>query len=243
MNALAGARMVLVGATSGIGLETARAALDAGASVVVAGRNAERVERAERALGKGAEAYRLDAMEAESVRAFFEHVGVHDHLSVFVPTTPNARVRAQLGRFPDTPAEAFGAVFASKFGATLNCLYHGGRHVRGSIVLVTGQAHRKALPGYSAGAAANGALESIARTLALELSPVRINAVAPGIVETPIVKAMPPEMYRGFAAKTAAQAVPRMGQAEEIAQAILWLMANAYVTGAVLEVDGGYKLT
>jgi NAD(P)-dependent dehydrogenase (short-subunit alcohol dehydrogenase family) len=243
MTALGGKRLVLVGATSGIGLETARAALEQGAQVVVAGRSAERVERAERVLGRGAMAYRLDAMESESVRVFFEHVGAHDHLSIFVPTTPNPRIRARLGAFKDTPAEAFGAVFASKFGGNLNCLRHGAGHVRESIVLVTGQAHRKILPGYAAGAAANGALESLARALALELPPVRINVVAPGIIETPIVKAMPPEMYRSFAAKTAAQAVPRMGQAEEVAGAILWLMTNRYVTGAVLEVDGGYKLT
>lgn len=240
---LKGRRIVLIGASSGIGLACARAAREAGARLVIAGRNTERLEHARRALDGAVEAFRLDAMESESVAAFFRRVGAHDHLSIFVPTVPNARVRAQLGLFADTPSDAFAAVFASKFGANLNCLRYGAPHVRGSIVLVTGQAHRKSLQGYAAGAAANGALEALVRTLALELAPVRINAVAPGIVETPILRAMPAEMFEAFAAKTRNQPVARLGAAGEIAGAVLELMGNGYATGAVLEIDGGYKLT
>lgn len=243
--ALAGQRIVLIGASTGIGFATAQAALAAGAKVVIAARSVERLDRAWNALARKVEAFRLDATEEHSMAAFFARMESFDHLAVFVPTAPSAAVRAQLGAFLETPSEAFEAVIRNKVWPQLYAARHGAPCIApgGSLLFVTGQAHRKSLPGYAASAAANGATEAIVRALAVELAPVRVNAIAPGLVETDILCAAPEAFRRAVAEKVARHPVPRMGTAEETAAGILLLMANRFVTGAVLELDGGMKLT
>ena len=90
---------------------------------------------------------------------------------------------------------------------------------------------------------ADAAVEALAHGLARELSPVRVNVVAPGLIETPLIRNLPADQKAAFQAKVAPQPVPRMGTPEEIAEAILWVMGNGFATGTVLEVDGGYKLS
>lgn len=242
---LAGQRIVLIGASTGIGFATAKAALKAGARVVIAGRSVERLDRAWNALGRKVEALRLDAMEEPSMAAFFARLQSLDHLAVFVPTAPSDKVRAQLGAFLETPSEAFEAVMRNKLWPQLHAARHGAPRIApgGSILFVTGQAHRKSLPGYAASAAANGATEALVRSLAVELAPVRINAVAPGLVESEFLRAAPEAFRRAAAEKVARHPVPRMGAPEEAAAGILFLMANRFATGTVLELDGGMKLT
>jgi NAD(P)-dependent dehydrogenase (short-subunit alcohol dehydrogenase family) len=243
--ALAGQRIVLIGASTGIGFATAKAALAARAKVVIAGRSVERLDRAWNALERKVEAFRLDATEEHSMAAFFARMESFDHLGVFVPTAPSAKVRAQLGAFLETPPEAFEAVIRNKFWPQLYAARHGARRIApgGSLLFVTGQAHRKSLPGYAASAAANGATEALVRTLAVELAPVRVNAIAPGLVESDILRMAPEAFRRAAAEKVARHPVPRMGSADETAAGILLLMANRFVTGTVLELDGGMKLT
>ena len=242
---LADQRIILIGASTGIGFATAKAALAAHARVVIAARSVERLDRAWNALDRKAEAFRLDATEEHSMAAFFARMKSFDHLAVFVPTAPSAKVRSQLGAFLETPPEAFEAVIRNKFWPQLYAARHGAPRVApgGSLLFVTGQAHRKSLPGYAASAAANGATEALVRSLAVELAPVRVNAVAPGLVETDILRTAPEAFRRAAAEKVARHPVPRMGTVEETAAAILLLMANRFATGVVLELDGGMKLT
>lgn len=242
---LAGQRVVLIGASTGIGLATAKAALTADAKVVIAARSVERLDRAWNALDRKVEAFRLDATEEHSVAAFLARMEAFDHLAVFVPTAPSAKIRSQLGAFLETPPEAFEAVLRNKFLPQLYAARHGAKRIApgGSLLFVTGQAHRKSLPGYAASAAANGATEALVRTLAVELAPVRVNAIAPGLVETDILRAAPEAFRRATAEKVARHPVPRWGTPEETADGILLLMANRFVTGTVLELDGGMKLT
>ncbi len=242
---LAGQRIVLIGASTGIGLATAKAALAADARVVIAGRSVERLDRAWNALGRKAEAFRLDATEEHSMAVFLARMEAFDHLAVFVPTAPSAKVRSQLGAFLETPPEAFEAVVRNKFLPQLYAARHGAPRIApgGSLLFVTGQAHRKSLPGYAASAAANGATEALVRALAVELAPVRVNAIAPGLVETDILRTAPEAFRRATAEKVARHPVRRWGTPEETADGILLLMANRFVTGTVLELDGGMKLT
>lgn len=243
--ALAGQRIVLIGASTGIGFATAKAALAAGAQVIVAGRSVERLDRAWNALGRGVETFRLDGTEEHSTALFLAKMERFDHLGIFVPTAPSARVRAQLGSFLETPPEAFEAVIRNKFLPQLYAARHGAPRIApgGSLLFVTGQAHRKSLPGYAASAAANGATEALVRSLAVELAPVRVNAVAPGLVESEAIKTAPESFRRATAEKVARHPVPRWGYPEETAAGILHLMANRFATGVVLELDGGMKLT
>jgi NAD(P)-dependent dehydrogenase (short-subunit alcohol dehydrogenase family) len=113
----------------------------------------------------------------------------------------------------------------------------------GSITLVTGAAARAALPGTSGLAAVNGALEAMARVLAVELAPRRVNTVSPGMTATEAYAGLPDEARKGMFAATAAKLpVGRIGAPEDIAQAILLAAANPFVTGATLDVDGGAHL-
>jgi NAD(P)-dependent dehydrogenase (short-subunit alcohol dehydrogenase family) len=242
---LAGRRIVLIGGSSGIGLATAKAAVSQGASVVIAGRSAERLESARSEIGARVETHSLDATQEASVEAFFMAVGAHDHMAVLVPTVPDAEARKSVRGFADTPQGTMEIVMRHKFWCQVFCARHARRHLRegGSIVFITGQAHRKSLPNYPLVAAADAAVEALARELAREYAPLRVNVVAPGLIETPLIRDLPTGHRDALEALVGPQPVPRMGTVEEIAGAILWIMANGFATGTVLEVDGGYKLT
>ena len=242
---LAEHRIVLIGGSSGIGLATAKAAVARGASVVVAGRSAERLESARHEIGARVEIHSLDATQEASVEAFFTSVGAHDHVAVLVPTVPDAEARKSVRGFADTPQQTMEIVIRHKFWRPVYCARHARRHLRpgGSIVFITGQAHRKSLPNYPLVAAADAAVEALARELAREFAPLRVNVVAPGLIETPLIRALPTGHRDALEALVGPQPVPRMGTVEEIADAILWIMGNGFTTGTVLEVDGGYKLT
>lgn len=242
---LAGQRIVLIGGSSGIGLATAKMAASRGASIVIAGRSAERLEAARREVGGRAEAHALDATHEPSVEAFFAAIGAHDHVAILVPTVPDAEIRKSVRGFADTPQGTMEIVMRHKFWCQVFCARHARRHLRpgGSIVFITGQAHRKSLPNYPLVAAADAAVEALARELAREFAPVRVNAVAPGLIETPLIRGLPAGHRDALEGLVGPQPVPRMGTVDEIAEAILWIMANGFATGTVLEVDGGYKLT
>jgi NAD(P)-dependent dehydrogenase (short-subunit alcohol dehydrogenase family) len=102
---------------------------------------------------------------------------------------------------------------------------------------------RTSFPGTSGLAAVNGALEAMIPTLALELKPIRVNAVSPGIIDTPWWDAWPKEQRKAaFAQIAASTPVGRIGQQEDIAQAILFLLENSFMTGTVVECDGGIRI-
>ena len=110
----------------------------------------------------------------------------------------------------------------------------------GSLTFVSGYLSIRPRPNSAIVSAANGALESLSRALALELAPVRVNCVSPGIIDTPIRAAMPEEARRDMLAKAAASLpVGRVGVGEDIARQILSFMANGFATGATVYIDGG----
>lgn len=238
-------RIVLVGGSAGIGLETARAAAREGARLVIAGRTEERLEAAKAALGSGIETHRLDATDESAVAAFFKRVGAFDHVASFIPSASDKSMSARFGRFLEIDGATFEAIFRNRFWTQCYIARHGGPLIArdGSIVFMSSTQPRKSIPRYGASASAAGAIESLARTLALELAPVRVNVIAPGFIHTPGTEDIPEERKRAWAEMVGNQAVKRLGTAEEIASAILFMMANSYMTGAVMTVDGGYTLT
>jgi NAD(P)-dependent dehydrogenase (short-subunit alcohol dehydrogenase family) len=242
---LTGKRIVLIGGSAGIGLATAKQAARLGASLVIAGRTEQRLRDAAAAVEGPVETHQLDATDESAVADFFAKVGRFDHLSMLVPAAPDKALSTKFVRFLDMASEDFAAVFMNRFWTQCYAARHGAPNMNsdGSIVFVSSTQPRKVIPNYSASGAASGAIEILARILSTELSPIRVNVIAPGFIETPGTEDIPAERRAAWDRITSAQAVKRLGRAEEIADGMIFLMTNTYTTGTVLDIDGGYSLT
>ncbi|WP_141583774.1 SDR family oxidoreductase [Actinomadura sp. WMMA1423] len=233
---LNGQRVLVCGGTSGIGAATARLFAGQGADTVVTGRDAERLAKA---AADGLTARRLDAASAEEVAAFFAEDTVYDHLVLTLSGGAGAGPIATLDL--DDLRSGFEAKFwlhLRLVQAALPRLAEGG-----SITFVTASSARAALPGTAGLAAINGALEAVVPPLATELAPLRVNAVSPGVIETPWWDGMPGEQRAAmFAEHAAALPVGRVGRPEDVAQAILLTATNGFMTGSVVECNGGLSL-
>ena len=233
---LENARILVVGGTSGIGLATALAARRAGARVVVAARNEDGLRRA-READAGLETRALDMMGPE-LAGVVEDLGPLDHLVV-------TAADAVVGRIADLDETRARQVLASKVWgpcrvvrAALPRLSPGG-----SVTLFSGAASKRASPGFALGSAVNAAVEALAVSLAAELAPLRVNAVRPGIIDTPVWSERVPELRAEvFGTLLPRLSAARAGTPGEVAEAVLYLMTSRYTTGSVLTIDGGYLL-
>lgn len=235
---LQGKTVVVIGGSSGIGLTTAKALVDAGAGVIISSRSEKKLEEAKNTIGGKVEAYSLDVTREEDLKRFFGNVEAFDHL-VFTA------VKGANGLFLDMDTATAREVFETKFWGQYNAAKYAAPKLKegGSITLFSGVASQKPIEGLSALAAANGAIEALCRSLAVELGPIRVNAVLPAVVDTPLYDRMPQERrkdyLRSFASKLP---VKRVGNPEDVAKAVLYLILNDYTTGTVLEVNGGYRI-
>lgn len=228
---LAGKKVVVIGGSSGIGLATAELARREGADVVIASRNAVKLEPIAERLK--VTAIPADVTSDQSVAELFKRTGVVDHV---VLTAAQLRT----GPFRTVAMEDVRATMEGKFWGAWRVAREAGIRPGGSLTLVTGFLSVRPRPNSAIISAANGALESLARALALELAPVRVNAVSPGVIDTPIRAAMPEAARKEMLAKTAAALpVGRVGMAEDIAQQIASFMTNGFATGSIVYVDGG----
>lgn len=230
------ATYVIVGGTSGIGLETAQLAIEAGHSVTVAGRDPAKFDAA-RAIG--AQPAELDAGDAGACRRFFEVHGAFDHLVLSTSGSAGA------GAFRELSLDDLRAGFDGKFWPQLTCAQAALDRLNpaGSITFVTAISSRAMKPGTAGLAAINAALEAMVPILASELRPIRVNAVAPGVVDTPWWSRVP-EAARRELFETLANQVPvgRVGRPADLASAILLMTTNTFITGTILDCDGGWKL-
>lgn len=223
---------VIMGGTSGIGLAAAERLAADGARVTVTGRDPERLA----AVPAPVKTERLDGTDRSAVAGFFARTGEFDHLVLaFSPGPVGFAPVRELN--PDDLATAF----AGKLFAYLYAI--GQARVTGSITMVSAASARAAVPGTVALSAVNGAIERAVSPLAVELAPVRVNAVSPGVIDTPWWASFPEEARTAqFAA--AAESVPagRVGTAADVADAIAYLIGAGFVTSTVLPVDGGYTI-
>lgn len=232
---LVGTHILIVGGTRGIGRATAAAALAAGARVTATGRTAESLS----ALPEGVNGVLLDYTKPASVASLAEETETLDHLVL------SASDSVAWGAFDSVEEPALRAAFDAKFWGYWRVIRALAPKLpaHGSITLVTGATARAALPGTSGLAAVNGALEAMAKVLAVELAPRRVNTVSPGMTATEAYAGMPEAARDGMFAATAAKLpAGRIGAPEDIAQAILLPAANPFITGATLDVDGGAHL-
>ena len=237
---LQGQRIVVIGGTAGIGLAVAEAAAEEGAEVVIASRRQESVDAALKRLPDGrAEGHILDATDEEAVRGFFGRIGGFDHL---VYTAGESILLESLAESDLGRARSF---LDTRLWGAYTAVKHGAASIRpgGSVVLTTGTAARRPMPGTTVAASLCGAMESLTRALALELAPVRVNVVSPGVVRTELWRDLTETEREGLYASAAGSLpVGRVGEPSDVAEAYLYLMRGGYSTGSVVTVDGGGTL-
>lgn len=232
-------RVVIIGGSSGIGLETAKQAVEQGASVVLASRSADKLEQARQLLGTDVtETYTLDNRDEDQLERFFETVGPFDHLF-----TPGASyVRGPITSTVEVARSCFDAKFWPQYHAIKYALPYLNRS--GSIVLMSGAFSQRPLADGASYAACNGAIESLGKALAVELAPIRVNVISPGTVRTPFNWEGAEQIIREQAYEQSARLnlLGRVGDVEEAAHTVIYLMTNGYTTGSTLYPDGGYLL-
>ena len=232
---LAGKKVVVVGGSSGIGLAAAEMAKAEGADVIIASRSAEKVKAAADKLGvKGTVA---DVTDDKSVSDLFRACGPADHVVV-------SAAQLRTGPFKTVAMDDVRATLEGKFWGAWRCARAAEIKAGGSLSLVSGFLSIRPRPNSAIVSSVNGALESLTRALALELAPIRVNCVSPGIIDTPIRAAMPEVARKEMLAKAAAALpVGRVGLAEDVAQQILAFMKNGFMSGSIVYLDGGALAT
>lgn len=226
-------KIIVAGGTSGIGLATAQLLKKAGATVSVTGRNMEKLHAAKQ---KGLQTAQADSSDPDALKSFFDAQGNIDHLVIAVGSTKG------LGHFSDLVLEDLRAGFEEKYWSQLNTLKAALPYInkKGSITLITAITGSAKMPGTSGIGSVNGALEIFVPVLAKELKPIRVNAVSPGVVDTPWWDFLPQAIKTASFESYASQiAVGRVARPEDIAQAILFLTESEYITGQIIAMDGG----
>jgi len=229
---LLGANVIIIGGSSGMGLATARLAKEQGANVTVASRSSEKLRHAVQQLDN-VRAVVADITSESDVQAIFREMDRVDH--VFIPAG-----RPLFGKMAETDLETLRSDVDQRFWGPLHVVRHAmPKMTGGSITFLSGQLASRPASGVVVMAAMGAALEVLAKGLALELAPIRVNAISPGLIDTPMLGE-----YREGAAKWAVDTLPvkRMGLAEEVAQAVILFMTNGFITGEVLHIDGGGRL-
>jgi NAD(P)-dependent dehydrogenase (short-subunit alcohol dehydrogenase family) len=241
---LSGKRLIVVGGSSGMGLAIAKAALAEGAEVTIVGRSATKLNKAATDLGGNGRLNTFECditCEADVVKLFAAMGSFHYLVNTAVDVTNSYSPIEKLDL-----ANARKLIDSKLIGPLLLAKYGSQQIDRdGSITFTSGIAAYRPGAGASVVAIVNSALAGLARALAVELAPVRVNVVSPGWTDTPVWDVITDSRSEKEARlQQMAQRLParRVGQPEDIAQAVLPLMQNGYITGTVLHVDGGQRL-
>lgn len=236
---LAGQTVLVLGGSTGIGLATAKEAARQGASVIIVSGNEQKLNTALAQLPKGSKSYVVNLADEEAIKRFFETVGNIDHMVY------TAGENIQLSLLESLDISSAKQFLNIRFWGALAAAKYAEPHLskKGSIVLTGGSAGNKTGKGWLLGTAICRAMEGVAKTLALELAPVRVNIVAPGLVNTGLWDGMEAvEREALFGGSVAALPVGYVAGADDLALTYLHCMLQPYLTGAQIVVDGGYTL-
>ncbi|KAF8575315.1 NAD-binding protein [Ramaria rubella] len=249
MATLATKTILVFGGSSGIGYSVAEASLTSGAShVIIASSNASRVSGAVRrleahisTLGPGAGKVQgevVDATDHAALKAFVERVGEMDHI---VWTSGDGLIRKL--DFPNVDVEALQDAFDVRFWGPVVVAQNAKFRIGGSLTLTIGSAVVKPFKTWSIVSGVVGAVDSLTRGLAVDLAPIRVNVICPGIVNTEIWNVAPKDtVEKRFAEAAEKLLVKHVAEPAEIAEAYLFVMKCTYITGQRIEVDGGFVL-
>ena len=231
--------VVIIGGSSGVGLATARLAIQEGANVTIASRSSENLDAALDSLGGSAKAIVADISSESAVGALFAAHERIDHVFVSASTMNSGSV---LGAHPD----AFRRSLEERIFGVLHVVRAAAPKMpkSGSITLVSSISVDHPIPEITATTLAVSAVRQLTRCLALELAPVRVNAVSLGWIDTPLVRNLLRDQYDAVVASLS-KIIPvqRIGEPAEVADAVVMLMTNGYINGAILDITGGEHLT
>lgn len=230
-----GRKAIVFGGTSGIGLATARRLADAGATVVGISRDPSKAGKP----GPGITFEQCDVRDREALQTLLEKLAPFDIL--ISAATGGERA---VGPFLEMDMDGYQRSFDKLWGYT-NVVRFGAGYLPedGCLVLVSGAPARRMKPGQIAIGSVGGAVEAFVRGVAPELSPRRINVVSPGQIDTPMVPLQGAEREAYYKKMTAGNLIPRAGTADEVAQAIMLVVTNDFMTGTTVDVDGGWLLS
>ncbi|HXO54963.1 MAG TPA: SDR family oxidoreductase [Mycobacterium sp.] len=236
-SALRDKTILVVGRGSGIARAVSLLARSEGARVIVAGR--DRAKLANSYDDPGISAETIDITDDDSIVALAERVGRVDH----VVSTASARAR---GKLADLQRQNLLQSFDTKvIGPTMLAKHFASQmNPGGSFVLFSGVHAFKHNVGYLGVGITNGAVDFLTRWLAVELAPIRVNAISPGVIDTGAWDAMGDDGKRDYFERIAAHnPAGRIGTPDDIAAAVLFAMTNTFMTGVTLKIDGGEPLT
>ena len=236
---LTGKKVVVLGGSSGLGLATAIAASDEGAEVTIVSSNQQRIDKALEQLAANSKGLAVNLTDEQQVQELFATIGAFDHL---VYTAGESLMLQNIGDVAGQEAKGF---FDLRYWGAFTAVKYAAPNINegGSITLTGGVASARPGSGWSLGASICSAMEGFTRAMAIELAPVRVNLVSPGMVRTNLWSDMP-DADRDAMYEHVASGLPvkRIGEAEDIALTYLYLMKQPFSTGQVIIADGGYVL-
>ncbi len=230
-----GKKAIVFGGTSGIGLSAAKMLVELGAEVIAISRNPDKAGDVPAGMSLRA----CDVRDRDALAKLFEECVPFDIL-ISAATGGDRAV----GPFLEMDMDGYQASFDKLWGYT-NVVRFGTQHMSedGTIVLVSGAPARNTKPGQVAIGSVGGAVEAMVRAVAPEIAPRRLNVVSPGQIDTPMVALEGEARTAHYAKMTEGHVIPRAGTPDEVAQAIIFMVQNDFVTGTTIDVDGGWLLS
>ena len=239
ISSLRGKQLIILGGSSGLGLATARAAAAEGAILTIVSGNQQRIDEALSQLPEDATGYAVDLSREENISAFFAARSSFDHLVY------SAGENLNLTNIVDTDIEKARGFFNLRYWGALAAIKYATPLINpgGSICLTSGTANARPGKGWAIASSICGAIEGLVRAMAVELAPIRVNSVVPGVIRTNLWNSMPAEHRdKLYQSMENSLLVRRVGAAEDVALAFVYLMKQQFGTGQNIIVDGGTVL-